>query len=152
MSLGGFTAIVEITRARVSGGFGDGGQVFNHAQMELEGKLSELFYGDFRGHIADHITASVDLVIDFTETQERSQELEDTDQAYIGHIRLTVAEKEIHAVVSITLPIAVFQQLSIFGDKKFLIDTIHDIIANPSECEKDKHIVAYVKRVYFKGK
>ena len=126
MSIGGFTAVVEVTGIRVSGGFGDGGQVFNEAKMELNGKLSDLHYGDFRGPIAKHITAGVNIVIDFMEGQERL-DLEDTDKAYIGDIRLNVAENEIHANVNIALPIAVFEQLSVFGDKKIRFDTVHDI-------------------------
>ena len=148
MSIGGFTAVVEVTEIRVSGGFGDGGQVFNEARMKLNGKLSDLHYGDFRGPIAKHITAWVNIVIHFMESQERL-DLEDTDKAYIGDIRLDVSENAIRADVNIALPIAVFEQISVFGDKKIRFDTVHDIIASPSEREKADHVVAYVKRAYF---
>jgi hypothetical protein len=43
----------------------------------------------------------------------------------------------------------VFPLLQAMGTDQILFDTIHDLIANPSERQQQDHVVAFVERVYF---
>ncbi len=159
MSLGHLTAFIQLDKARLSGGFSDGGRPFNNVVVKFTGRLSDLDYGEFRGPLPNTVKSSADIEIDFTDAQERDRdteeygtgdlEEEDTIKPYIGTIHLTTTENELHAQVFITLPIIMFHQLIALGEKEILLDTTYDIVTNPSEREKTDHIIAYVKRAYF---
>jgi len=149
MTLGGFTSLVRIAEAKLGGGFGDGGTSFTNGEMKLEGKLLELNFGDYKGRIAKGVDISTYICVTFTENQERSWDLEDTTEAYMGKIHHDSSESPLAFSLKLTLPTIMFQRILALGDKNILFDTIHDKVQEPSEREKADHIVAYVKRVYF---
>lgn len=150
------TAIVYITIAKHSGGYNDGGIPIVRAQMELEGKLREFNYGNLKKRLTRDTKTSVYVDLEFTEEQEVSVDCEDKEKNYIGTIQLTEHEKDEHddtevgAIVCAKLPIKMFPQLLLMEGKYIALETIHDIIKNPTEDQKTDHIVAFVKRVYFK--
>ena len=155
MSLGGFTSSVQVTRSCVRGGFTDRGDPRVGAEMEFEGRLLVFHYGDLRERITRQTKTSVHVQIEFTDTQEVAWDIEDGDKPYIGTIQLfdhrteENIDTEIDAIVSITLPISMFQQLTLMEGKYIRFETIHDLIQNATEDQKQDQIVAFVKRVYF---
>jgi hypothetical protein len=144
MTLGGFTSLVNIKRSRFSGGFTDGKKPYFNAEMEMEGKLLVFHYGTLREQISRETKTSVSVEIEFTETQEVAVDTQGEDKAYIGTIQLFADENEekyvddfeIGAVVRITLPIAMFSQLSSWEGKSIRFETIHDIIKHPTVDQK----------------
>lgn len=155
MSLGGFTSLVQIARLCVSGGFTDHGQLRIGAEMELEGRLLVFLYGNLRERITRQTKTSVHVEIKFTEIKAASWNIEDENKPYIGTIQLfdhTAEENvdtEIDAIVKITLPMNMVQQLGLMQGRYVKLETIHDLIQSPTEDQKQNHVVALVKRVYF---
>lgn len=149
MSVGGFTSLVQIKLTKISGGFGDGGKPYTDGKMELEGRLLELDFGDIRGRINKSVEASTRIDISFTESHGRIEGLKGGANAYIGTIHLNKSGSNIYASAKLVLPVAMFHQISVFGEKEFIFDTIHDKVEKPSEREQADHIIAYVKRAYF---
>jgi len=121
----------------------------------LEGGLDELRYGDLRGRISREIESWVRVEIEFTESQEIDDRAEGERQAYIGRIHLNDCRSKdkpdggLNAIVRIRLPLTMFHQLKLMEGKLITFDTIHDLIENPSEEQKQDHIIAFVKRAYF---
>jgi len=157
MSKGGFEANVRIVRAEIGGGLGDNGMPLIRAEMELEGTLLAFNYDDLREQISDGAKSFVSCEIEFTDNYEAPLDCYDADKDYIGTIRIFYPEKnemtsfnyDIHAIVRINLPMRIYTQLCFHGDENFTLETIHDIIKNPTKHQTTDHIVALVKRVYF---
>lgn len=155
MSLGGFTALVKTMNSRLSGGFNHRGESYVDAEMELVGRLHAFHYGDLKEHITRQTKTSVNVTIQFAQTQLIPWDNDGDGKPYIGTIQLfdqrevEVVGAEIHANVNIALPISMFQQLLLMERKSILFDTIHDVIQIPNDRQKDLKIVALVKRAYF---
>ena len=155
MSKGGFTSLVRITRSTITGGILDGGEPITCGKMELEGRLLELHYGDFEGHIDPSIKTYVYVEIEFEESQEISWVMEDLERPYIGTLQLrdhrakANSEIRLSAIVRITLPMSLFGKLALMEGKNIKFDTIHALIPNPTEGQKEDNIIAFVKRAYF---
>jgi len=66
MTLGGFTAIATIVKARISGGLNDKGEQYIDADMELEGKLLVFHYGSLKDTLRQKTKAEV-IQIEFEE-------------------------------------------------------------------------------------
>jgi hypothetical protein len=124
-------------------------------KMELEGRLLELHYGDFKGRIAPSEKTYVHVDIEFTGSQAISWETEDKDRPYIGRLQLwdegakANTKTGLVAIVRITLPMSLFGKLALMEGKHIKFDTIHDLIPSPTEDQKADNIIAFVKRAYF---
>ena len=137
-SRGGFKAIVRISRSCVS----TGKETF-YGEMEMEGELSVFDYGSLKEHLRSKIKAEANLQIEFKEYSEENYSGEDEGR-YIGDIRLREDNEGVIAYVSVVLPVSMFSLLQSMDGKKIRVDTIHDLISNPTDNK-----VALVTRIYF---
>ena len=80
-----FTGVVQITDCRVKSGFGEHGREgFVLGNMELEGSLTELYFGEWRGRLPADKQSAVNIAIEFNERQEIPDEVAHEDRGYIG--------------------------------------------------------------------
>ena len=157
MSLGGFTLLIRITRAVVSGGFYDSGTLYSKAEMELEGVLTAFDYRDLPKRLALKMKTFVSVNIEFSDVEVRSPDVDD-DQPYIGKIQLRDRahdefyesdRMDIRCSVDVVLPVVMFQELKSMDGRWLQFETIHDMIQEPTKDQQTDHIVAFVKRCYF---
>jgi len=149
MTLGGFTAIATIVKARISGGLNDKGEEYIGADMELEGKLLVFHYGSLKDTLRQKTKAEAYIQIEFKEYQQQDNCYEDGETKYIGDIRLREEATEVQTFVNITLPLSIFPILKSMKGENITFDTTHDMVNNPSRRQKADNIVALVKRAYF---
>ena len=148
MTMGGFTAIVRVSRSRVASGITDTGEKYLNAEMEMEGKLSVFYYGSLKEDLRSKIKAEAYVQIEFKEYSEENY-YESDDAKYIGDIRLRDENSEVIAYLNVILPMSMFSLLKSMDSENIRVETIHDLISNPSDDQKTDSIVALVKRIYF---
>jgi|GEM_PF-6420837 len=154
MSSGGFLAIVNITKVEQRGGFDEGGAPIEGAQMEMEGSLLEFKYGNVKEILSHGANTSVFVDIEFTEKQERSDDCQDSNQICIGTIRFNERKDErgnteILVYVDAKLQLRMLYPLLLLEGKFLSLETIHELIVNPTKEQRDDNIVAFIKRIYF---
>jgi hypothetical protein len=148
MTLGGFTAYLRISRARVASGFNEIGQTIFNGEMEMEGELSTFYFGSLKENLRSKQKAEAYLEIDFDD-QFTEIYHDNNDEKYFGEIRLREDDNEVVAYVHVTLPCSMFSVLKSMDGDKIKVDTIHDLISNTNNDQKTDNIVALVKRIYF---
>ncbi|RIK60668.1 MAG: hypothetical protein DCC63_03285 [Nitrospira sp.] len=166
-SLGGFTANLQIVRYCLSGGLKDDRRSFVAAEMELDGEIEELYYKDFRGPLPSKLKNLASVSIKFIDGQvvpadEVACLIGEWEPAssYIGSLQLSSRTENrafcqntpaLLATVDIILPLSMMQPLALMQGKSIRFDTVHDLIANPTEAQKADHLIAFVKRVHFQS-
>lgn len=154
MSAGGFTAYVNCKRVRVCGGY-SGEQVPQlKSDMLFEGKLALFHYKDLKeGFPKNMLQPIVEVTVDFTEKQEHGPYpyYSMNDQPFIGWIGYWEDEERRHASASVrvSLPISMVPLLQSMRNDLIQVETIHEIIEEPTERQRLNHVVALVKRIYF---
>lgn len=170
MTKGGFTAAVKIIRFDLCGGVSGEGRFFTRGEMELDGSLTELHYGDFKGALPPGTKSKVFIRIEFIDFYEvplrilgplPEESEEEPARPYLGTLRFedprtrTMTEEpplrdmDLWAGFDIVLPLSMAHSLVLMEGKPILFDSIHDLITNPTEEQKVDRVVAFVKRVYF---
>jgi len=156
MSLGGYTSYVRISEYSINGGYRENSDIaYVRGEMELEGKLKEFNYKGLNDKDIQELNCRVIVQIVFTKKQEPDWDIEDTDKHYIGTIHLSdrrndeYDDADYQSVVNLSLPLSMFQTILSMEGKYIKLETIHEIIQNPTHEQKQDNIAALVKRVYF---
>ena len=141
-TLGGFTSSVRVINYFVRGGVNERSEAFIGAEMELEGTIRAFHYKDLKESLPPTTKTFASIEIEFTEDQQPSWPVENTDRPYIGTIQLRDlraeenSDTDIVAFVRITLPFSMLQSLILMEGKSILFDTIQDFIDEPTPHQK----------------
>ena len=169
MTLGNFTATVRIEKVQLSGRFHPKGKTHVFGEMKLVGKLNTFPDNDVNERIIKRAKTAVGVSIEFVykledATTAPDQYLDEDNESkngespdYIGTIHLrdyqgqVITNEDAEIVVNVYLiqPVEMISYLLHMGNNFFIIDTINDIISNPTEDEKLDNVVAFIKRAYF---
>ena len=140
-------AIVQVVRSEIGAGFGDSGTRWAEARIEFEGRL-RAFLGFPR--VDSQLTRATRTVltidVEFTNYG-------DEEPPYIGEIQLlesSTKDVQYEANLKLTLPLDVLNHFHDLRDRQLTFRAIGDVIEEPDEVQAGDHIVALVKRVYFK--
>ena len=163
MSKGGFRAYVRVTRVDLAGGLDGKGRPYEGAEMELEGKLLEFKYKNLmKSPETDPLRkilkdGNCSVYIEFVEEQQLGSEFEEEgDQKHIGAIYLSgwgegdIKAGPIDSDIRLQLPFSMFSNLLSMRSNSIFLETIHDLIAAPTDDQREVEMVALVRRVYFK--
>lgn len=137
---------VEIASFGYGGGYKDKGGIESHGYMNLSGTLHR--FTELKISIEDKPHYEVRVEIFFYEHPDKYDGYEDTEgRDYIGFISMNKESRD--GFIHITLPLKMFQNLSLWRDRHFILETFHDFIEQPSDQQKQDGVVAYVKSISF---
>jgi hypothetical protein len=162
-SVGGFAAVVRISRSTTTIGLGHDRAFRTSAQMELEGELLECHYRDLDTRLTRRTKTWVAVDIDFSENPDPTEYVQDYaegEDRYVGTIQLgdrvydreffqETDDTEVWAIVRLVLPLSAFQLLVPLIGRELRVDTVHDLIQSPTDDQKTDHVIAFVKRILF---
>ena len=152
MSAGGFTAYVNCKRFRVTGGLSGARNVpYVDSYMLFEGKVAVFHYKDLPHRFPNNLQPVVEVVVEFTEKQEFEPYFSTADRPFIGSIRYVEDEQRRNAGanVRVTLPISLVPLLQSMRNDLIQVETIHEIIEEPTKRQRVDSVVALVKRIRF---
>lgn len=178
MSMGGFAAMVRVTRSTTMVGFGDTGTFLNSVQMEMEGTLLECEYRDLSARLSRGIKTFVSVDLEFTENPDWAGHVDiytDDGDRYLGTLQIRdrmhdgqsfseTDDAEVRAHINILLPITALHRLMLLTAYDCKLDTVHDFVdvhnrdatnddqiqeqQRQQKAQKTDHVIAFVKRIY----
>lgn len=155
MSIRGF---VKVISADLKGGLGDDYEACVTGSMDLDGELTDFWYGRLRDTLVSKSERRITIEIDFTREQEFDRLNSSMEAQFIGTVQLLGGKGEedtgtkVHAYARITMGMWLFPALLSLKvkDESVLISIFADWITEPTKAQKVDHVVALVRRVEFK--